>query len=166
MCDFPSDSFPSGNFQKIWYFPSGNFPKVRLGPLRLHRRLQRGGRALRPSAPARKDWGGPSKGIHRGEELLGGGETNILPPKFFLGTLLGGRALRLGQTRKVATYENARLGSCHLGKYPWEVAFWKKSSGKVPNILTNEFLTVSFSKFLFLLSLRCCKPLIFETLTL
>ena len=29
-----------------------------------------------------------------------------------------GRALRLGQTWKVATWEIAHLGSCHLGKYP------------------------------------------------
>ena len=26
------------------------------------------------------------------------------------------------------------LGSCHLGKYPWGVATWENSFGKVPNI--------------------------------
>ena len=34
----------------------------------------------------------------------------------------GGQALRLGQTWNVAAWEFAQLGSCHLGKYPWEVA--------------------------------------------
>ena len=33
----------------------------------------------------------------------------------------GYRALRLGLTRKVAAWEIAQLGSCYLGKYPWEV---------------------------------------------
>ena len=26
------------------------------------------------------------------------------------------------------------MGSFHFGKYPWEVATWEKSFGKVPNI--------------------------------
>ena len=34
----------------------------------------------------------------------------------------GGRALCSGQTWKVAAWEFAQLRSCHLGKYPWEVA--------------------------------------------
>ena len=55
----------------------------------------------------------------------------------------GGRALRLGrmgqgQTWEVAALEIAQLGSCHLGKYPWEVADWEKAFGKVPNIETYE----------------------------
>ena len=33
-----------------------------------------------------------------------------------------GPALRLGQTLEVAALEITHLGSCHLGKYPWEVA--------------------------------------------
>ena len=45
-----------------------------------------------------------------------------------------GRALRLGQTWEVAAWEIAHLGSCHLGKYRWEVATWEKSFGKLPNI--------------------------------
>ena len=28
----------------------------------------------------------------------------------------------------------AHLGSCHLGKYPWEVATWEKAFGEVLNI--------------------------------
>ena len=47
---------------------------------------------------------------------------------------LGGRALRLGQTWKVAAWEITHLGSCYLGKYYWEVADWKNVFGKVPNI--------------------------------
>ena len=27
-----------------------------------------------------------------------------------------------------------RLGSCHMGKYPWEVAAWENAFGKVPKI--------------------------------
>ena len=42
----------------------------------------------------------------------------------------GGRALRLGQTWEVASWEILHLGSCHLGKYPWEVAGWKRPFGK------------------------------------
>jgi len=37
-----------------------------------------------------------------------------------------GQALRLGKTWKIA-----RLESRHLGKYPWEVATWENSFGKV-----------------------------------
>ena len=36
---------------------------------------------------------------------------------------------------EVVAWEIAHLGSCHLGKYPWEVAAWEKAFGKVPNIL-------------------------------
>jgi len=45
-----------------------------------------------------------------------------------------GQALRLGQTWEVAAWEIPHLGSCHLGKYPWEVDTWEKFFGKVPNI--------------------------------
>ena len=38
----------------------------------------------------------------------------------------GGRSLRLGQTWEVAVWEIPHLGSCHLGKYPWQVAIWDK----------------------------------------
>ena len=31
------------------------------------------------------------------------------------------------QLNKVAAWEIARLGSCHLGKYPWEVATWEST---------------------------------------
>mgnify|MGYP000929313377 CR=1 FL=1 len=48
-----------------------------------------------------------------------------------------GRPLRLGQTWEVAAWEIAHLGSCHLGKYPWEVATWEKSFGKLPIINRN-----------------------------
>ena len=34
----------------------------------------------------------------------------------------------------VVAWEIAHLGSCHLGKYPWEVAVWENVFGKVPNI--------------------------------
>jgi len=34
----------------------------------------------------------------------------------------------------VASSEIAHLGSCHLGKYPWEIAIWEEFFGKVPNI--------------------------------
>ena len=37
---------------------------------------------------------------------------------------------------EVAAWEIAHLGSCHFGKYPWEVATWGKLFGKVPNIFT------------------------------
>ena len=46
-----------------------------------------------------------------------------------------GQALRLGQTLEIAAWEIAHLGSCHLGKYPWEVVAWENVFGKVPNIL-------------------------------
>ena len=41
-----------------------------------------------------------------------------------------GQALRLRHTWDVAACEIAHLGSCHLGKYPWEVATWEKSFEK------------------------------------
>ena len=41
-----------------------------------------------------------------------------------------GRALRLGKT-----WELSHLRSCHLGKYPWEVAAWEKFFGKEPNVM-------------------------------
>ena len=44
-----------------------------------------------------------------------------------------GQALPLGQTSKVAAWEIAQLGSCHLRKFSWEVAAWEKSVGKEPN---------------------------------
>ena len=44
--------------------------------------------------------------------------------------MLMSRALRLGQTFEVVALEIAQLGSCHLGKYPWEVASWEISVGK------------------------------------
>ena len=47
---------------------------------------------------------------------------------------MGARALRLGQTWSAAAWEIAHLGSCHLGKYPWEVATWINAFGKVPII--------------------------------
>jgi len=43
---------------------------------------------------------------------------------------VGGRALRLGQVWNVAVWEIAHLGSCHLGKYAWEVASCEKPLGK------------------------------------
>jgi len=45
-----------------------------------------------------------------------------------------GRALQLGQTGDVAAWEIALLGSCHLGKHPWEIVSLGKSLWKVPNI--------------------------------
>ena len=52
-------------------------------------------------------------------------------PKIRLGPLRRhmlqwGRSLRQGQTWEVAAWEIGHLGSCYLGKYPWEVATWKK----------------------------------------
>jgi len=41
--------------------------------------------------------------------------------------------MQLGQTWEVAAWKIAHLGSCHIGKYPWEVAVCKKAFGKVPN---------------------------------
>ena len=35
---------------------------------------------------------------------------------------LGDRALRLGQAWEVVAWKKSHLGSCHLGKYAWEVA--------------------------------------------
>jgi len=40
--------------------------------------------------------------------------------------MLGCQTLRLGQTWEFAAWEIAHLVSCHLGKYPWEVAFGKR----------------------------------------
>ena len=37
--------------------------------------------------------------------------------------------------------ESSRLGNCHLGKYPLEVATWEKSCGKVPNIDCKNLFT-------------------------
>jgi len=48
---------------------------------------------------------------------------------------LDGGARRLGQTLEFAALEIGYLGSCHLGKYPWEAAAWEKFFGKVPSIL-------------------------------
>jgi len=31
---------------------------------------------------------------------------------------------------EVAAWDIADLGSCHLGKKPWEIATWEKSLGK------------------------------------
>ena len=31
-------------------------------------------------------------------------------------------------------WEIKHLGGCHLGNYPWEIAAWEKSFGKVRNI--------------------------------
>jgi len=31
----------------------------------------------------------------------------------------------LSQIWEVAAWEITHLGSCHLGKYPWEVAAWE-----------------------------------------
>ena len=45
-----------------------------------------------------------------------------------------GRALRLGQTWVVAAWEIAHLGSCHLGKYPWEVSAWENGLGKISGV--------------------------------
>ena len=42
-----------------------------------------------------------------------------------------GRELRLGQTRQVAARLIAHLGSCHLGKYSWEIAAWENAFVKV-----------------------------------
>ena len=47
----------------------------------------------------------------------------------------GGRALCSEKTWKVPAWEFSQLRSCHLGKYPWEVAAWGKALGKVPNIV-------------------------------
>ena len=74
-------------------FPIGNFPKVRLGPLR-HHRLQEG---LITAA------------------RMGQGSCVAARTGW-------GRGLQLRQTWQVVAREIAHLGSCHLGKYPWEVA--------------------------------------------
>ena len=66
-----------------------------------------------------------------GAELLGKKELGGLVPRL---EHAGGRALQLGQNWVVAAWEIPHLGSHHLGKYPWEVATFKKSFGKVPNI--------------------------------
>ena len=49
-------------------------------------------------------------------------------PKVRLGALL------LGQTWEVAASLIAKLGSCHLRKYPWDVATWDNAYEIVPNI--------------------------------
>jgi len=40
----------------------------------------------------------------------------------------------LERLEKSPLLEIEHLGRCHFGKYPWEVATWEKSFGKVPNI--------------------------------
>ena len=66
-----------------------------------------------------------------------------------------GRALRLRQTKEVAAWEIAHLGSCMLGKTPGEVAARKNA---LPNILLSVFpsstliniaITLKFLDFLF-----------------
>ena len=55
--------------------------------------------------------------------------------------------LRLGWARgpsdiqiwEVAAWEIAQMGSCHLRKFPWEVATWEKAFVKVPNIGFNVY---------------------------
>ena len=64
---------------------------------------------------------------------------------------LGGRALYLGQTWEVAAWEIAHLGSNRLGKYPWEVVTWKKSFGKVPNIVLSTFPSPFYPPMSFIL---------------
>ena len=48
--------------------------------------------------------------------------------------MLGGQALRLGQTWEIPTCKIGHFGTCHLGKYPWEVAAWEIAFGKGSNI--------------------------------
>ena len=106
---------------QVCNFPSGNFQKVRLGPLR-RRRLQWGAE--------RCGWDGLRGRAPRLEQA-------------------GGRELRLGKTWEVAAWEITHLASCHLGKYPWEIATWEKSFGKVPNIdrYTLVFNSIIFGTF-------------------
>ena len=40
--------------------------------------------------------------------------------------------MRLRHTKEVTAWEIAHLGSCHLGKYPWEDAAWENTLGKMP----------------------------------
>jgi len=68
--------------------------------------------------------------------------------------MLGGRALRLGQTWKVAAWEIAQLGSCHLEKYSWEVAAWKKAFRKVPNIILKRLQNLKEDFFCYCRGLR------------
>ena len=63
---------------------------------------------------------------------------------------MGGRALQLGQTWQVSALEISHLGSCHLGKYPWEVALgkhpWEVAQGKKPfgKYLTSNGIPLKF----------------------
>ena len=63
----------------------------------------------------------------------------------------GGRALLLGHSWEVAAWVIAHLGSCHMGKYPWEVATWEK---KMPlaKYLTSFFTTKAKNCFI---ALKC-----------
>ena len=61
----------------------------------------------------------------------------------------------------VASSEIAHLGSCHLGKYPWEIAIWEEFFGKVPNIF---FVTLAKarSKTEILKATLSCKTRLFR----
>ena len=80
-------------------------------------------------------------------------------PKVRLGPLsqapqaaIGGRALRLGRARGpssaaktgwgTSAWEISHLGSCQLGKYPWEVTAYEKFVGKLPNVFPCLSLSV------------------------
>ena len=58
---------------------------------------------------------------------------------------------------EVVAWEIAHFESCHLGKYPLEVATWEKAFGKVPNI--SQMLDHILKPFL----IKHCKALFSDT---
>ena len=99
---FPKDFFPTWQLSKFCNFPSGNFLMKRLGLLKRHR-LQWG-----LSAATRM-----SQGVYRQARTCWGPSVAARTDWDF------------------AAWEITHLGSYHLRKYPWKVATWEKSFGKV-----------------------------------
>ena len=106
-------------------FPSGNYPKVRLRLLR-RQRLQ--------------FW--PSVAVRQAKESNAAVRTGY-----------GTNATAIGQPWEVAAWNIVQLGSCHMGKYPGEVATWGKTFWKVSNTfilyldILNRFLLKTFDSF-------------------
>ena len=60
------------------------------------------------------------------------------------------------------TWEIAQLGSCRLETYPWEVAAWENTFGKLPpgKIPLGMYLTLVLSTVVYCYPVLCTIPII------